>query len=914
MRKGKIRLLSFLTALTMLASLLPTAAWAAEGEEEAEGSLEPMIDVQTSVNGWTVSQEITITIPEGMNEETIHIDPLAGEASEDLSTAFQYGVWYPGDAAEITIKIIDESGNYYSYKDGSVEVGTKVFDFTNNAEVVYRVYNPALYALYDNSYATATKSILTDKSLAAQLAKKGYENGIEDLDDYYCDYYQVSSLSELSDDQLEELFCGNRSGSVNGDTNTWLKETNEQVAEAGWRNLYTNLFTINESGIFAYTEGSDEQTALNDSMSSITDFDGISLNVKLDGAKTKNAYQGHDIYFNLGFDLVRAKTITLTPQSITAYVGGYSQNGTHAPKLRYSVDMPEGVDVEVNDLTFAIYTITDDQEEITEFTAYSPDDSDYYLMSELGSLDQRTADTTTVLRSSYMKLVDTDANSETYAGTYQVEARTGENADWDRWYLTAEDKEGTTYLVDLNTQGVTVTIREVSDEDGMYDDIDTYVTPVVNTETQLSATYSTGTGAIALISEDTTYKTNDDESLGLLGTETVDAVQGYGDQTVTVGLLFDDTVSLNGEITAAELEGMMLTYAEEQNEDDYSQWDQQFKYLDLVNINDGNAVITSTEAVEIYWPYPDEITYETADNYEFQIIHFIGMNREQVVQTSLEADIPDLDLETLEVTPTQYGLQFATDSFSPFLLMWREKEAVAEEPAVPDDDPLPPALNTENHYAYIIGRPDGNVYPEATITRAEVATIFFRLLTEETRAAYLTTENNFTDVNEGQWFNTAISTLAAMGILKGTGNTTFEPNRPITRAELAAICARFDGGTAENTNVFSDISGHWAESEILRAADLGWVLGYTDGTFHPDQDITRAETVTMINRVLDRVPKSKADLSADMKSWPDNMDEGQWYYLPIQEATNSHDYTKVSKEIWYAITETPDWKQYEIEK
>lgn len=538
MRKGKIRLLSFLTALTMLASLLPTAAWAEEGEEEAEGSLEPQYQVESSWDRstWKVTQNITITIPEGMDDEIIHINPMNDEAMKDLNDSLEYGYWCPGDAVDINITILDESGNYYAYKDGSLSVGTKEFDFSNQTEVIYRGYNAALSQLLKSG------SSLSDETIGAALIEAGYTNGIDDLDEYYCDYYGVKSLSELTEDQIYTL--------QNFAKRSTVRESNQEVAELGWTFLYTNVFTLNGTGFLAYTEDSDAYAALNSSLSSVT-ADGITVNIESNGRLMTNAYADHSVYFGFQFDLVRAKTITLTPQSITAYVGGYSQNGTHAPKLRYSVDMPEGVDVEVDDLTFAIRTITDDQEEITEFTAYSPDDSDYYLMSELGSLDQRTADTTTVLRSSYMKLVDTDANSETYAGTYQVEARTGENADWDRWYLTAEDKEGTTYLVDLNTQGVTVTIREVSDEDGMYDDIDTYVTPVVNTETQLSATYSTGTGAIALISEDTTYKTNDDESLGLLGTETVDAVQGYGDQTVTVGLLFDDTVSLNGEITAA---------------------------------------------------------------------------------------------------------------------------------------------------------------------------------------------------------------------------------------------------------------------------------------------------------------------------------------------------------------------------
>jgi hypothetical protein len=395
--------------------------------------------------------------------------------------------------------------------------------------------------------------------------------------------------------------------------------------------------------------------------------------------------------------------------------------------------------------------------------------------------------------------------------------------------------------------------------------------------------------ATAVVTETTTFATNGKDSLGLLGTDSENAAQ--------IALIFDDTISPVSHVSAADLEKMMLMLAEEHSGDDYSQWNTQFKYLDLVNHSDGNAIVTASEDVTIYWPYPDGITYETAEDYDFQLLHYQGFSR----KNATELDLGKIEsVENVAVTATEYGLMFTTQTFSSFVLMWKDAEVE-----------VPPALNTENHYAYIIGKPDGNVYPEATITRAEVATIFFRLLTDESREAYLTTENNYTDVHEGQWFNTAVSTLTAMGILKGTGDTTFDPNRAITRAELAAICARFDKGEAVSTNVFSDLSGHWAEREILRAADLGWVLGYTDGTFRPNQDITRAETVTMINRVLGRVPQSKDDLCADMTVWPDNMNEGQWYYLAIQEATNSHDYTHASKEVWVALTETPDWKQYE---
>lgn len=224
---------------------------------------------------------------------------------------------------------------------------------------------------------------------------------------------------------------------------------------------------------------------------------------------------------------------------------------------------------------------------------------------------------------------------------------------------------------------------------------------------------------------------------------------------------------------------------------------------------------------------------------------------------------------------------------------------------------VPALLNGSNHFAYVVGYKDGNVRPQGNITRAETAAIFFRLLKEEVRSENLSKHNDFADVTEDSWYNTAVSTMAGMNILKGRTANSFAPQAPITRAEFAAICARFDSGRAEENSSFTDISGHWAEKEIERAATLGWVSGYTDGSFHPDAPITRAEAMTLINRVLCRMPETKADLLDSMTKWPDNQ-PGAWYYLAVQEATNSHTYEqKDSKyETWTALTAEPDWSKY----
>ena len=225
---------------------------------------------------------------------------------------------------------------------------------------------------------------------------------------------------------------------------------------------------------------------------------------------------------------------------------------------------------------------------------------------------------------------------------------------------------------------------------------------------------------------------------------------------------------------------------------------------------------------------------------------------------------------------------------------------------------VPDKLNGDDHYAYVIGYSDGNVRPNANVSRAETATIFFRLLKSDIRDGNLTSDNGFSDVSNGQWHNKAISTMAKLGIVKGRRADRFDPDASITRAEFAAICARFNTKPVENSGSFSDISGHWAENEIERAAAFGWISGYPDGTFHPDARITRAEAMTMINRVLCRMPQNESNLLDSMVTWPDNK-PSDWHYLAVQEATNSHDFNRQGEvgESWTKLTSVPDWKRYQ---
>lgn len=225
-------------------------------------------------------------------------------------------------------------------------------------------------------------------------------------------------------------------------------------------------------------------------------------------------------------------------------------------------------------------------------------------------------------------------------------------------------------------------------------------------------------------------------------------------------------------------------------------------------------------------------------------------------------------------------------------------------------------LNKEDHFNYIIGTPEGLSLPTANVTRAEVATIFFRLMTDDARAKFDSLDNNFSDVAKGKWYNRAISTLANAGIIKGDPAGTYRPGDPITRAEMAAIIARF-GDFKEGGKTFNDISGHWAQKYIELAASNGWINGNPDGTFKPNNNITRAETVAMINRVLDRQTKDVSDLLpvSQMTNWSDNMDTAKWYYRDMQEATNNHKAERVGNSIYEKWTEKLpdiDWASYQI--
>ena len=353
--------------------------------------------------------------------------------------------------------------------------------------------------------------------------------------------------------------------------------------------------------------------------------------------------------------------------------------------------------------------------------------------------------------------------------------------------------------------------------------------------------------------------------------------------------------------------------------------------------NDGKGVYEeigrwTVDTADEYKPVANDsqaISLKAAHGQMFTVTYTDGVDNEevfkdQVYKVAKDSATPAFDGDT----PTRSGYTFM--GWSPtvaetvtadvtYTAQWKRNGG--HHPSkpdntveIPDEDAL--GLNTDDHFAYIIGYPDGTVQPNGQITRAEATTIFFRLLTDESRDANLTKTNGYTDVAFDAWYNTAVSTMTKAGIVDGYPDGTFRPDAPITRAEMAKIISLF-AKLDKSESRFTDIAGHWAEAYIKLAAGNGWIAGYPDGSFGPQRNITRAETATMINRVLDRVPSEESHLlSRDvMQIWPDS-NPGDWFYLAMQEATNSHDYERNAKwaaadEQWTALRETRDWKALE---
>ena len=483
------------------------------------------------------------------------------------------------------------------------------------------------------------------------------------------------------------------------------------------------------------------------------------------------------------------------------------------------------------------------------------------------------------------------------------------------------------YTTDVGDKAITVTLKETGKDTAKGTDVGTYsmgLTPesftvTSSTYTKIKVVVNDGKLEITPITDEVTVTINGNHGTKVYnGSE--QSVSGYttdvNGKTISVALKDGSKAEAKG--TNVGKYDMHLTAA------DFTVSSTNYSNIKVV-VNDGYleiTPITETATVTITGNH-NSVKYNGRE----QSVTGFTYTAPEGVTVTLKKGFKD---EAKGTDKGTYYMGLTKDAFTVSSEIYKEFEIIVNDgyleitrsgghhprpkPTVEieDDDAL--GLNTTDHFAYIVGYGNGEVRPQNNITRAEVATIFFRLLTDDVRDENLTKTNRYSDVTRADWYNTAVSTLSSMGIITGYPDGTFRPNAAITRAEFAAIAARFDNDGDKTAAKFSDIATHWAKDEISIAYNNGWITGYPDGTFGPQRDITRAETMTLVNRVLNRQPETEEDLLPNMTVWTDNANPKAWYYLAVQEATNSHYYkfkTNSKYEKWTELRETRDWTQLE---
>ena len=462
----------------------------------------------------------------------------------------------------------------------------------------------------------------------------------------------------------------------------------------------------------------------------------------------------------------------------------------------------------------------------------------------------------------------------------------------------------------------TLRIRYVSDYDDASDNLLTNAALTYsadNKDTVKAQAETTGKASVLLPENTIIYLNGDHDYDYPAGTDSA------------IALFFDDLLPAAAGGDSDDFVDDLIARAEEEGFDVDGK-NTQFKYLDLVDSNNANAWVSSSAGSDIFWPYPAGVD----ENDDVQLLHFKDLHREYRMgndETALKDLIAKSDVEDVKIEKTDEGIWFHVpeSGFSPFALVWEDEHSWWPDwpdwPGGGGDEPdNPPALNTEDHFSYVVGYEDGMVKPQRNITRAEVASIFYRLLKEDVRDENTTTVSEFSDVSADDWYGTTVATLSAMNIVKGYEDGTFRPNASITRAEFAAIATRFfeETGAEYIPGTFTDVIGdEWFAGAIADGVNLGLIGGYEDGSVRPNNAITRAEACAIVNRTLGRVPDADHLLPEDaMKTWPDNP-ETAWYYADMQEATNGHEYEWITKdgnkvEEWTEIMLDNDWTERSV--
>lgn len=562
--------------------------------------------------------------------------------------------------------------------------------------------------------------------------------------------------------------------------------------------------------------------------------------------------------------------ITVVPANLTAYMGGdggyesvvdeegnvVGEENTSLPRPIFKVTGPENVDLK---------TLIFENEESKNTWKLEPasEGSSYYRFVPVkGDTEVRVqydGGDVPVTEDHFTPALEGDVFKE-YTVTIYSGNTSGDNV---------EAGYGGKHYTVITGAGI-LTVRAVNNEQ------DEAVT-----EIQESVTTPTSGSAVAVEPEGgTTYTLNDTD------------VQ-LPDEAVP-SLLFDDIIEDVGSTARTDA---LKDKADETIGSESENRQYEIKYLDLVDANNGNAWITSRNGIDIYWAYPAG----TSSSTEFTLLHFKGLHRDGANSGYNVSDINSVDPEELTIEKTANGIKFHVEpgSFSPFALVWEEAAVTPpvtpSEPADPDDTGVSDLLDTENHNQYLFGYPEGTFGPDQNMTRAEVAQMFYNLLVDKNVAITA----SFEDVPADAWYAKSVNTLASMGIISGVGENRFEPERSITRAEFTSMAMKFTKGALDGTNVFSDVrSGDWFYEAVVGSIQYGWIEGYEDGTFRPENRITRVEVTSIVNKMLGRFADREfvAGHADELNAFSD-VTSTHWGYYHIVEATNSHTYTKPSTNV-----------------
>lgn len=782
------------------------------------------------------------------------------------------------------------------------------------------VPNPAVKGMkYDKTIYTLTITVADNQAGALEVTKAEITGGV---------YTIENPLNLLADDSKLTI------------TNTFTAAklplnppTDPTDPAHGTAKIVKNLKSDDTEKSFDFKASITETT---DPSHNILPAYGEAKNVKNnDSSAQKAPFSG---FGTLVFNTTGEYTFTIEEIEPTDKVPGMTYDKTKHTMV---------VSVAVTDNKLAVSSVTIDDKRI-DFAATTPwlTINNEYKTPSTGTVTKRTIhsdmseigdgimDTLLVTKGAYIPASDTivvDKNTNEVTLAYEVSI-VGEAT------ATAEVKDdGAEYVTyDSNVDGVSVNYNETTKIATVtFAKAATAKLYYVKTFTRENGKFATAKNVVTVndgepVSSDETTITDKDPGSFDFSEIIRKELKLTGSKSFT-GAEFEATLTLKDFKQEVPFNSMLTTYADEHVEAWPEGWSRTLvAKFDTTAVDGSTTNFLTTDGNHLFLDFPAAGTYKfelqetnktstnvTYDDTVYTVVVEVTTDKEhqnydKLVVTNIGVEYVDKDgnnvTEDIYIGGEATGkvmtfvntVDTGKDDYYPIII-----------PAIINKDTG--MLNKTDHFAYVIGYPDGTVHPNGQITRAEVATIFFRLLRDEVRDGAFTTSNTYSDVAYGKWYNNPISTMSALGIITGYPDGTFKPNKPITRAEFAAIAARFDETQSGKSATFSDVIGHWAAKEIGIAYYNDWIKGYPDGTFKPDQNITRAEAMTLINRVLERKPESPADLLTNMNKWTDNMDTSKWYYLDVQEATNSHGYTRktFNYELWRQMLPDPDWSRYE---